>query len=66
MVRTSPGGFIKEYNRINVGITRAKHGLVIVGNANTLRKDEGWARLLQAKAGNVVRGYEGAMQWINW
>ena len=33
MVRTKPGNFIKEYNRINVAITRAKHALVIIGNA---------------------------------
>ena len=36
MVRTRPGSFIQEYNRINVGITRAKHGLVIIGNSNAL------------------------------
>ena len=39
MVRTKPGKFIKEYNRINVAITRAKHGLVIVGDARNLAKD---------------------------
>lgn len=65
MVRTSPGEFIKEYNRINVGITRAKHGLVIVGNARTLRQDKDWASVLQAKAGNVVLGLKGAKNWIN-
>ena len=37
MVRTKPGNFIKEYNRINVAITRAKHGLVIIGKASNLR-----------------------------
>ena len=39
MVRTKPGNFIQEYNRINVAITRAKHGLVIIGNAKNLEKD---------------------------
>ena len=49
MVRTRSGTFIKEQNRINVGITRAKHGLVIIGNAKALMKDENWANLLTEK-----------------
>ena len=65
MVRTKPGTFIQEYNRINVGITRAKHGLVIIGNARTLKQDRGWARLLEEKAANVVLGFDGAKRWIN-
>ena len=54
MVRTRSGTFIKEQNRINVGITRAKHGLVIIGNAKALMKDENWANLLTKKRENVV------------
>ena len=42
MVRTSPGGFVRDANRINVGITRAKHGLVIVGNYDALAEDYKW------------------------
>mmetsp|Transcript_41121 Transcript_41121/g.53969 ORF Transcript_41121/g.53969 Transcript_41121/m.53969 type:complete len:141 (-) Transcript_41121:216-638(-) len=64
MVRTKPGDFIKNYNRINVAITRAKHGLVIIGNAANLERDEGWARLLHEHSDNVVSGIDGAREWI--
>ena len=65
MVRTTVGNFVKEQNRINVGITRAKHGLVIVGDAETLKKEANWNRLLTKKAENVVTGLDGAKNWID-
>ena len=65
MVRTKPSNFIKEYNRINVAITRARHGLVIIGNAANLRRDEKWARLLQEHSDSVVDGVAGAEVWLN-
>ena len=64
MVRTKAGNFVKEKNRINVGITRAKHGLIIVGNAAALSKEANWKKLLVEKASNVVTGLEGAKKWI--
>lgn len=63
MVRSRPGAFIQEYNRINVGITRAKHGLVIVGNAKALAQDEGWSKLLCAKRAHVVKNIKKAEAW---
>jgi len=60
MVRTKPGNFIQEYNRINVAITRAKHGLVIIGNAANLARDQKWASLLHEHKENVVDGIQGA------
>ena len=64
MVRTSSGSFVQEQNRINVGITRAKHGLVIVGNATVLKREANWNNLLTQKADSVVKGFEGAKKWI--
>ena len=38
-VRTTPGKFISDYQRINVALTRAQHGLVIFGNQKNLERD---------------------------
>ena len=64
-VRTTPGEFLTEYNRINVAITRAKHGLVIVGHAKTLARDPKWRQLLGMHPDCIVDGIEGAKRWID-
>jgi len=48
-----------------VAITRAKHALVIIGNAQNLSRDQGWARLLHEHQDNVVEGVVGAEHWMN-
>ena len=63
-VRTKSGSFLSEYNRMNVAITRAKHGLVIVGNKATLSNDQNWAKLLTTHSENVVDGLLGAQAWV--
>jgi senataxin len=40
-------GFLKEWQRLNVAITRAKYALWIVGNSPTLKKDIEWNELIQ-------------------
>ncbi|KAI0667327.1 hypothetical protein C8Q78DRAFT_404096 [Trametes maxima] len=39
-------GFLKSSNRINVALSRAKHGLYILGNAANLRKNFTWSQIL--------------------
>ncbi|KAL3868506.1 hypothetical protein ACJMK2_041307 [Sinanodonta woodiana] len=39
-------GFITDHHQINVALTRAKKGIIIVGNQNLLQCDEVWKRLI--------------------
>ena len=51
-------GFLVDFRRMNVSITRAKLGLIIVGDAFVLKNDKHWRRLLAnyLKRGLVVEG----------
>ena len=39
-------GFLKEWQRLNVAVTRAKYALWIVGHGSTLSADEEWKGLI--------------------
>lgn len=39
-------GFLNDHRRLNVALTRAKFGLIILGNAKTLMGHEPWWKLL--------------------
>jgi len=45
--RTGSIGFLNDYRRVNVAITRAKRSLWIVGNAEVLQASELWRKLIQ-------------------
>mmetsp|Transcript_15430 Transcript_15430/g.34656 ORF Transcript_15430/g.34656 Transcript_15430/m.34656 type:complete len:115 (-) Transcript_15430:141-485(-) len=40
-------GFLKDYRRLNVAITRARHSLWIVGNMNVLCQDVIWKKIAE-------------------
>ncbi|KAF9023025.1 P-loop containing nucleoside triphosphate hydrolase protein [Hymenopellis radicata] len=40
-------GFLKSSNRINVALSRAQHGMYLLGNASNLRRNATWAAVLE-------------------
>ncbi|KAI0835276.1 hypothetical protein F5Y06DRAFT_289184 [Hypoxylon sp. FL0890] len=45
-------GFLSTSNRINVLLSRAQHGMYLIGNANTYKHVDMWAKVLEILAEN--------------
>ncbi|KAI2622163.1 hypothetical protein GGS26DRAFT_249873 [Hypomontagnella submonticulosa] len=45
-------GFLSTSNRINVLLSRAQHGMYLIGNANTCRHVQMWAKVLEILEAN--------------
>ncbi|GMG98866.1 hypothetical protein Nepgr_000706 [Nepenthes gracilis] len=41
-------GFVADFRRMNVGITRARSSILVVGCASTLKRDKHWNNLLES------------------
>ncbi|XP_073007942.1 probable helicase MAGATAMA 3 [Typha latifolia] len=50
-VRANEGkgiGFVSDFRRMNVGITRARSSVMVVGSASTLMQDDHWGNLVKS------------------
>jgi superfamily I DNA and/or RNA helicase len=59
-------GFLDSYRRINVALTRAQHGLIIIGNRQTLKSDDKWKAIIQhfIENGCYCNNFEEAIEMI--
>jgi len=48
-VRTDGLGFLNDYRRMNVAITRARHFLWVVGNSKSLINNDNWKALISKR-----------------
>jgi superfamily I DNA and/or RNA helicase len=55
-------GFLKEYRRTNVAMTRAKHHLLMVGDGATLGSDDFYHQLMERA--EISGAYHSAWEWL--
>ena len=66
LTRSNPQGeigFLKEYRRMNVAITRAKHQLTVIGDGATVAQDAFFERLIEAAESKGF--YRSAWEWMH-
>lgn len=53
-------GFLGEENRVNVLLSRAKHGMIIIGNSDTYLSNDMWWKILERmdRDGNIGSSFE--------
>lgn len=53
-------GFLGEENRVNVLLSRAKHGMIIIGNSDTYLSNDLWWKILERmdRDGNIGSSFE--------
>jgi superfamily I DNA and/or RNA helicase len=56
-------GFLKEYRRMNVAMTRAKHRLLVIGDGATVGQDAFYAELFEAAESRGF--YHSAWEWMS-
>ena len=66
--QTKGAGFVGEYRRINVALSRAKHGLIVVGNEMTLTMSPVWKKVLNylARQDSVLMYEDGEFKKHNY
>ena len=66
LVRSNPDaiiGFLKDYRRMNVAMTRAKEKLIVIGDSSTIGNDDFYAQFLEYMEG--VNGYKSAWELMS-
>ena len=55
-------GFLSDWRRLNVAITRPRRGLIVLGNQKTLAVDPNWACYLEWIHKNNLKGDKSWLQ----
>jgi superfamily I DNA and/or RNA helicase len=66
LVRSNPNGnigFLSDYRRMNVALTRAQRKLVVIGDSATLGNDDFYRRFLDYV--ERVNGYKSVFEFLN-